>query len=266
MKKSDIKELQDKNLQLRYFLGGLQDMTNNEHCHYWNCDINCSCNIVPDDERLDAVKKFIKNHNINNERFLKLAYHFLFGAIMKYHGSYSQLFLELEEVLKPYQFTQSNKKEIPDNNLREKELEELVHSSNEPDSIVGNFIKKYNLTAEDFIVLLKTFINHNIFSLRFKPNDTFINEVIEITQKYELTVTRDFLEEYRKEYEAEKENAELIVETKSTQKRYLELLKKLLIKDNVLANEVINEGLLELGFEEKKVKKLLKSNKSKLHL
>ena len=75
-------------------------MTNNEYCHYWICGLNCSCNIVPNDERLDAVKNFIKKHNITNERFLKLSYNFLIGAIMKYHGNYSQLFLELEKILK----------------------------------------------------------------------------------------------------------------------------------------------------------------------
>jgi len=33
MKKSEVEKLEDKNLQLRYFLGGLQTMNNNEYCH-----------------------------------------------------------------------------------------------------------------------------------------------------------------------------------------------------------------------------------------
>lgn len=267
MKKAEVKKLEDKDLQLRYFLGGLQSMATNEHCHYWKCDINCSCDIVPDDKRLDAVKTFIKNHNINNERFLKLSCHFLFGAIMKYHGNYSQLFLELKEVLKPYQFPQSNKKEIPDNNFREKELEKLVHSSNEPDSIVGNFIKKYNLTAEDFIVLSKTFINYNMFYLNFKANDTFMTEIEDIINHYNLIIPKEYIEEYIKTSQDKQKNAELLIETKSVQKKYLELMKELLIKDSAEATKLITEELKELGFIYKKnIKRLIKENEKKYHL
>lgn len=259
MKKSEVEKLEDKDLQLRYFLGGLQTMNNNKYCHYWLCDINCSCNIVPEDEKLDAVKNFIKNHNITNERFIKLSYNFLIGAVMKYHGNYSQLFLELEEVLKAYQFTQSKRKQIPDNNFREEELEKLVNSSYEPDSIIGNYIKKYNLTSEDFIVLSKIILNYNIYGLRLSnPDDTFITEIKDIINYYNLSVSKEYIQEYITAKDGNEQTTELFVETKSAQKRYLELMKELLIKDPSFATKLISEELNELGYTNKKdIKRLI---------
>jgi len=259
MKKSEVEKLEDKNLQLRYFLGGLQTMNNNEYCHYWLCDINCSCNIVPEDDRLEAVKSFIKKHNITNERFLKLSYNFLNGAVMKYHGNYSQLFLELEEVLKPYKFTQSKRKQIPDNNFREEELEKLVSSSYDDNSIIGNFIKKYNLTVEDFIIISKIILNYNLYGLRLSnPDDTFITEIKDIINQYNLSVSKEYIQEYIKAKQNNSETTELIIETKSAQKRYLELMKELLKKEPSLATDLISEELSELGFNNKKdIKRLI---------
>lgn len=259
MKKSEVEKLEDKNLQLRYFLGGLQTMNNNEYCHYWLCDINCSCNIVPEDERLEAVKSFIKKHNITNERFLKLSYNFLNGAVMKYQGNYSQLFLELEEVLKPYQFTQSKRKQIPDNNFREEELEKLVSCVYDDNSIIGNFIKKYNLTVEDFIIISKIILNYNLYGLRLSnPDDTFITEIKDIINRYNLSVSKEYIQEYIKAKQNNSEATELIIETKSAQARYLELMKELLIKEPSLATELISEELVELGFTNKKdIKRLV---------
>jgi len=259
MKKSEVEKLEDKNLQLRYFLGGLQTMNNNEYCHYWLCDINCSCNIVPEDDRLEAVKSFIKKHNITNERFLKLSNNFLNGAVMKYHGNYSQLFLELEEVLKPYKFTQSKRKQIPDNNFREEELEKLVSSSYDDNSIIGNFIKKYNLTVEDFIIISKIILNYNLYGLRLSnPDDTFITEIKDIINQYNLSVSKEYIQEYIKAKQNNSETTELIIETKSAQKRYLELMKELLKKEPSLATDLISEELSELGFNNKKdIKRLI---------
>lgn len=224
--------------------------------------IGCSCNIVPDDERLDAVKNFIKKHNITNERFLKLSHNFLIGAVMKYHGNYSQLFLELEEVLKPYEFTKSNRKEIQDNNFRAEELEKLVNSSYDSDSIVGDFIKKYNLTSEDFIVLSKIILNYNMYGLQLSnPDDTFITEIKDIINHYNLSVSKEYIQEYIKAKQYTEETTKLIIETKSAQKKYLELMKELLIKDSASATELITVELRELGITNKKDIKRLISKK-----
>ena len=264
MKKNEIKNLDDKDLQLRYFLGGLKNINDESEniCVYWLCDIDCSCNIVADDERLDAVKNFIKKHNITNERFLKLSYNYLIGSIMKYRGTYAQLFLELEEVLKPYQFTKTNKGAIANNNFKEKELEYIC--SNPSNSLVGNFILKYKLTAEDFIILAKTILNHNLYGLHVSnSNDTFIIELKNILNYYKLTVSKEYIEEYRKIYQSKQELAELITETKIAQKRYLELIKELLIKDFDLAIELFGQELDELGFNNvQTIKRLIIENKN----
>lgn len=139
---------------------------------------------------------------------------------MKYNGMYSQLFLELEEVLKPYNFIRTNKGQIPDNTFREKELEKLVINAYDSDSIVRDYIRKYNLTVEDFIILAKTSLNHNIYGLHVSnSDDTFTNEIVEITHKYGLNVTRDYILKYREEYKNKQESAELIIETKTAQKK-----------------------------------------------
>ncbi len=253
MKKTEIQKLDDKTLQLRYFLGGLYNISDGAHrpCSYWACSINCSCFDVPDDDRLNAVKNFIQKHNLTNERFLKLAYNYLIGAIMKYHDNYSPLFLELAEVIEPYQFLHTKIKEIPDNNFKEQELETLV--SNNSKSAIQSFIKKYNITNEDFIVLAKTVLNYNIYGLQVSnPNDNFYQEIAAIMLDYELTVPREYIEEYRKSYKYKKETAELIIKTKATQKIYMKLMKELMIKDYDLATEMLAEELTELGFNRKR--------------
>lgn len=268
MKKSEVRKLEDKDLQLRYLIGGLINTVNEDYCNYWKCDINCSCDIVPDDERLEAVKKFIKKHNITNERFIKLAYNFLVGAVMKYHDEYSQLFLELEEVLKPYQFNQSFRNEIPNNSLKEKELEKLVSSAHENDSIVGVFIKKYNLTAEDFIVLTKMTLNYRMHAMYVTDtHDTFFEEIQGIINRYDLSMPREYVQEYIKMSEEKQEATELYVETKFAQEKYLELMKKLLIKDADYATELIVDELSELGFTDKKsIRSLTRRKTQKSHL
>lgn len=252
MKNSEVQKLEDKNLQLRYYLGGLKNMFDDNYCHYWLCDIDCSCAIVEADERLDNVKRFIKNHNITNERFLKLAYNYLTGSIMKYKGNYSKLFIELDEVLKPYQFNPSYNHEIPDNDFREKNLEEIVFDSK--DLFVKKYIEKYNLTEEDFIILAKTSLNHNIYGLRLSNNDTFMTEITNFTRHHGLNITKEYIKEYRKQYQSNKETAELTSEVRASRKAYLESIKKLLTKDKELAIQIISEDLAELTSYKKKVK------------
>lgn len=56
----EIRNLEDKKLQLAYMLGGIKMGDNNPYCgRYWSCDIRCSCTSVEDDERLEKVRSFI---------------------------------------------------------------------------------------------------------------------------------------------------------------------------------------------------------------
>ena len=73
---------------------------------------------------------------------------------MKYKGVYSPLFVELEKVISPYNFTHTKHGEVPDSDFREKELESIVN-----DSLVKDYCSKYNLNVTDFISLAKTSTN-----------------------------------------------------------------------------------------------------------
>ena len=261
MKKNKINKLEDKDLQLRYYLGGLQSISNREDylCNYWGCDINCSCSMVSDDERLSKVKEFIDKHSITNERFIRLSYAFLTGYIMKYRGINSPLFEELAGILDPYCFKHTKIGEIPDNDFRERELESITSTP-----IVIAYLNKYKLDVADFISLAKTSLNFRLPTLYVEnnQNDTFISELCSIIDKHNLYVSREIIEEYREEFKTKRENTQLVIDTKATQKKYLELMKKLLIKDSNLATEMISDELGELGFNTRKdVKKLVRNRK-----
>ncbi len=254
MRKKEIIKINDKDLQLRYFLGGLNYIKDGEKqlCNYWTCKINCSCLKVSDDENLLKVKNFIKKHNITNERFLILSYNYLINSIMKYNYEYSPLFLELENVLKPYNFTHTKFGKKPDNNFRQTELENIIN-----ESIVQKYCTKYKLDSSDFISLAKTSLNYNFYNLKIakNPNDTFTYELAKIIESFKLYVPREIITKYREKY---KQNTQLVIDTKKLQQRYLKLIKELFIKEPNLANQLIKKELNELGFSSRKnIKKLI---------
>ena len=258
--KNEIERLEDQDLKLRYYLGGLYGLKKDYQCNYWSCDINCSCSPVPDDEDLVKVKKVINQHNLTNEDFLRLAYSYVVGGIMKYKGSYSPLFIEFDIVLSPYNFEDNYYKEIPDNDLREKELNSILN-----DSIVLNFCDKYRLTKIDFLALAKTSINYGFLKMRGLNNfeNKFGQELTDIIKEYDLYLPLEYVKEYRDEYKRYHEETELFFEIKSAQKHYLELMKSLIVKQPDLATQMISEELNELGFNSKRDIKKLVLNKSK---
>ena len=163
--KNEIGRLDNQDLKLRYYLGGLKGLEKDYQCNFWACDINCSCYPVPADEKLAEVKKLITQHNLTNEDFLRLSFAYVTGKIMKYKGEYSSLFIELDKVLAPYNYKDKYYHEIPDSDLREKELKNIVN-----DSIVVDFCTKHGLTKIDFITLAKTSINYGFSHLRGVSN------------------------------------------------------------------------------------------------
>lgn len=247
MKKSEINKLDDKDLQLRYYLGGLKLINDGENtlCNYWTCDIDCSCTAVANDEKFVEVKKFINKHNLTNERFIRLSYCLLMNSVIKYKGKYSPFFTELENVIEPYNFTHTRSNNKQDNDFREKELENIA---NEP--IVRKYCSKYQLDTIDFIVLAKMSINYRFYNLQIakNPNDTFSKELVEIINSHNLYVSRECIKEYNNNQKA----TSILIETKTAQKRYLELLKELQKKSPNLASEMISYELSELGYNSKK--------------
>ena len=174
---------------------------------------------------------------------------------MKYKEMNSPLFIELEKVLEPYSFIHTKKREIPDNDFREKELENIAN-----ESIVKEYCAKYQLDVTDFLSLAKTSLNFKFTVLQVakNSNDTFTSELFDIIDSYGLYVSREQIEEYREEYKNKRENAQLVIDTKAAQKRHLELMKELLIREPDLATEMISEELNELGFSSRKdVKRLV---------
>ena len=68
------------------------------------------------------------------------------------------------------------------------------------------------------------------------------------------------LDAYRNAYHESKYNTELLVNTKESQKKYLQFMKELLEKEPNVAIELLSNGLEELGFKKarKDIKKLVK--------
>ena len=268
MKKSEIVKIDDKDLQLRYYLGGLRVTMNDSQCYYWSCDIDCSCSRI-DEIDLTDIKDFIKKHNISNERFLLLAYNFLNGNFVYYHNEPSELIIELSEILKPLSFGKREKKE--DNTIFDEKLEELISDAKNPHAFyvndIRNFIKKYNLTDNDFITLAKTWISHRFWGLHIdydRSIETFPSEIKSIINEHDLFIEKDKLDEFIEAQKRYNEDTQLILETKSQQAKYLKLMRNLLQSNPEVARELLQGELNELGFNTgKDVKRLVLSNNKK---
>ena len=90
--------------------------------------------------------------------------------------------------------------------------------------------------------MAKTILNYNIYGLQlFNSEDTFITEIKDIINRYNLSVPKEYIQEYIKSNQNNSESTDLIIETKSAQARYLELMKELLIKEPSLATELITK-------------------------
>lgn len=211
----EIKKLEDKDLQLQYLLGGLNssEKTACQYNTFWGCDIRCSCTPIPNDDRLIKIKKFIEKHNIGNETFMRLVLSYLKGYIVKYNGEYGELILELDRVLMDYKFKHSEVGKVIENDLKEKELLELIENYGQVDgSLLNNFLKKYSLTPTDFMVLAKTSINYNFAVIRgFEIKDLPI-DLREILREFDIYQSWEYVKEYRKQTEEKREQERIEAE------------------------------------------------------
>ena len=223
---NEIRDLEDKDLQLLYLLGGLNSKEKTV-CNanvFWGCDIRCSCSPVPDDERIIRVKEFIKKHNISNETFMRLTRTYLCGQFVKYKGEYGELILELDRVLMSYNFIHTPSDKIPAEDLKEKELIKLVEKYADVEgSKLNEFLNKYLLTKTDFIVLAKTSINYNYKILRgFKMSDLSL-DLFNLLTEFDLYQSLDYVREQQK---LAKEKLELEKDTSVQATKRLSLFKK----------------------------------------
>lgn len=207
----EIRKLEDELSQLQYLLGGLNsnDKIVCKYNNFWSCDKECSCVPVPNDERLDKVVEYIKKHNISNETFMRLVLSYLQGYMVKYNGQYGELFLELDEVLADYKFNHSTVGRVAENNLKEKELIELLNKQGLIEgSLLNRFLKKYSLTETDFMVLAKTSINYNYNILRGFERKDLLLELKQILQEFDLYESFSYVILYRKRIEIRQKELE----------------------------------------------------------
>lgn len=255
MRRSEIEKLEDKDLQLRYYLGGLRhNMSNDNECIYWRCDIDCGCPKLNDDIDLTGVKDFIKKHNITNERFLRLAYNHLAGNYVYYHNEPSEILVELEEVLKPFLFNKWEKK--TDNTLYDKKLEELINDVKNPHAFyvedIRDFIDKYNLTDNDFITLAKTWINHRWVGLvnHYDSSiDKFADEIKNIINNHGLYIDEDMIEAYIEADKRDDDSSKAILEATIQQRKYLEALKIAYKVNPEETHKLIDLGQIDIKHE-----------------
>jgi len=194
-----IIKLKDKTLQLRYMLGGLYLHGGMVECNkYWECDARCSTYCVPDDKNLRRVKDFMSKHHISNETFIRLTRSYLFGTINPYKCEWGDLIPELDRVIMGYNFVHTNNESYPENDLKEYELMDLIMREARVEGTSLNvFLKKYSLTAIDFMILAKTSLNYKFKMVRgFEKNDLF-KDLDEILTINDLRMSCDYVITYR---------------------------------------------------------------------
>lgn len=200
----EIRNLKDKNLQLRYILVGLYHHGELNCDSFWGCDIKCSTQPVENDERLEKVKSFIRKHNISNSTFLRLTRSYLFGALNSYRGDYGNLIPELERAIKDYYFVRNNQESFKENDLKEQELIELLEKEgNKKGTYLNRFLNKYLLTDIDFIILAKTSINYKYKAGRNFEVTDLPKDLTYILESNNLYQPKKWVKSYRDSLEKE---------------------------------------------------------------
>lgn len=216
----DIVKLKDKNLQLRYLLGGLYPHGGMIECNkFLDCDSKCSTRPVLEDEKFNNVRNFMSKHNMSNETFIKLTRSYLMGTINSYKCEWGDLIPELDSVILDYNFVYSKEDSFPENDLKEKELVCLImKEAHIEGTYLNSFLKKYSLTSIDFMILAKTSVNYKFKDIRgFQSNDMFfdLEDILIVNDMY---LSCEYVKFYRKKLKCEKH--------KSLVKRIKDMFKK----------------------------------------
>lgn len=105
-------------------------------------------------------------------------------------------------VLKDYNFTNTNYWSFKENDLKEKELLELIERErNLQGSNLNNFLKNYSLTMVDFIILAKTSINHAFIVVKGFEKTDLSQDLINLLESNNLYETYEFVQAYRESLE-----------------------------------------------------------------
>ncbi len=204
LNQDQIEIIKDKDLQLRYILGGIQPNDDTIFPRYWGCYLQGSGFVaitapVEEDKRLLMVKQFLEKHNIDNESFLQLTMTYLCNGFRTYKGDFGNFIPELCYAISGYCFPTSDELYYEDFDLLEKELLTFLNDNmNDDDSTrLNEFLMKYSLTPVDFLILAKNTINRNWLKVAF-PNGKFIEELREILNENNLCMTSDAVKKHKK--------------------------------------------------------------------
>lgn len=193
----EIKRITDEELKFRYLLGGRLACS-----IFWGCDIRCSCKPVPDDEDFLKIKEFILKHNISYSTFMKLLLTDLRGQIVTYDGQYGELISELNSVISCYEFKRSDVGKIKENDFKEKELLEVIRKSVEiEDSELNKFLKLYNITTLDFMVLAKTSLNYQYYVIKSLGTKDLMADLVKIIRDNNLYESIECVKMYRDKFD-----------------------------------------------------------------
>ena len=172
---SDIRKIDNPNIQLRYILGGFNSKdhivcTSNK---YWSCDVKCGCTPVEYDDKFLRVKDFIRKHNISNSTFLRLLLTYINGYFYIDKKYKSKLIRELESIVEDYNLECIN--DFKEDNFEGMDILKQITELKGYETLKEFFVK-YSLTIEDFITLAKTSLHHNYrvgrsFDVRDLPAD-----------------------------------------------------------------------------------------------
>ena len=154
---------------LKNFLSGLR------RCSSWiSCDTNCYIPPVNDDEILSLLE-LKEKHNLSFKDIMTLYFSCLNDNIIPYKQQYGILISELEnEFVKFSQFGLHKKKRFANNYIDEKIFEKLILSD---DVNVCEFMKTYNLTELDFMVLAKCAVHGFSYSKHIGFSDNLIPDL-----------------------------------------------------------------------------------------
>lgn len=202
--RTEIRNLEDKDLQLRYMLGGLNRNDGYKACGYntfFACDIKCSCMPVADDECLYNIKKFIEKHNISNETFMRLVRTHLKGWFYSFENDSGSLLPELEEAISNYNFERNNDEFFRQSRFKERELLKLVKKQiYDSESEINFILQKYSISVIDFMILAKTSLNYGYAGGGFEQKD-LSKDIVDLLQKHNLYESKEEVKKYQKRVE-----------------------------------------------------------------
>lgn len=166
----NIKQMSDID-KVKLYLGGYKK------CSNWvDCDIKCSVTPISDEE-IKPLLELKEKFNLTLRDIMTLYVSYWNGQFKPYKNDCGILIPSLEK-----EFLKFRKEKIYkniyfwDDRVGERDFKKLILSD---DVKVCEFMKKYNLTELDFMILAKTKIHGFVFSMNIGRSDKFVPDLNE---------------------------------------------------------------------------------------